>query len=382
MIINNIKENPNLKEILGKPKFEFKLDNNLIGEANIIGVSPLGGALIKVSSIIVPMMYDSNVTGNIGDELKDSIKVVQSFLKSNNYMDYKKSTNGFHIHFNTHNFKLDGFSGSLGIAMSLCSLFNNKSIDSTIAFLGALDLYGRINKVNSLSDGLNFDNSKTDTDVPVINESYEDSKLYKYIIFCGQRSGSTFGMADQNIANAIDSGPSALESSIPVYGGIADMFQAESHINNLGLISGESCVAKDSDKSLGSQAFTWDEAKYYQRFVEDQRLAENMGLVEESSVSVALRHYYEKNPIDTSYEGTLAYYSGMTKEKVIDTLDMMEGMVWIAGYDPSDLYPYKTNVIAIETKGEEKQQNVGISVETIIIPKIAYVAYRKEYNIA
>lgn len=152
MIINNIKENPDLKEILGKPKFEFKLDNNLIGEANIIGVSPLGGALIKVSSIIVPMMYDSNVTGNIGDELKDSIKVVQSFLKSNNYMDYKKSTNGFHIHFNTHNFKLDGFSGSLGIAMSLCSLFNNKSIDSTIAFLGALDLYGRINKVNSLRD--------------------------------------------------------------------------------------------------------------------------------------------------------------------------------------------------------------------------------------
>jgi hypothetical protein len=72
----------------------------------------------------------------------------------------------------------------------------------------------------------------------------------------------------------------------------------------------------------------------------------------------------------------------MTKEKVIDTLDMMEGMVWIAGYDPSDLYQYKTNVIAIETKGEEKQQNVGISVETIIIPKIAYVAYRKEYNIA
>ena len=238
------------------------------------------------------------------------------------------------------------------------------------------------NKVNNLSSGQNFDNSKTDTDVPVINENPDTSNLYRYIIFCGQRSGSTFGMADQNIANAIDSGPSALESSIPVYGGIADMFQAEKHINNLGLISGESCVAKDSDKSLGSEAFTWDEAKYYQRFVEDQRLAENMGLVEESSVSVALRHYYEKNPIDTSYEGTLAYYSGMTKEKVIDTLDMMEGMVWIAGYDPSDLYPYKTNVIAIETKGEEKQQNVGISVETIIIPKIAYVAYRKEYNIA
>lgn len=152
MIINNIKEEPNLKEILGKPKFEFKDNHNLVGEANIIGVSPLGGALIKVSSIMVPMMYDSNVTGNIGEELKDSIKVVQSYLKSNNYMDYKKSTNGIHIHFDTHKFKLDGSSGSLGIAMSLCSLFNNKQIDSNIAFLGSLDLYGRISKVASLKE--------------------------------------------------------------------------------------------------------------------------------------------------------------------------------------------------------------------------------------
>ena len=67
-------------------------------------------------------------------------------------MDYKKSTNGVHIHFNTHKFKLDGTSGSLGIAMSLVSLFNNKQIDSGVAFLGSLDLYGRINKVNYLRE--------------------------------------------------------------------------------------------------------------------------------------------------------------------------------------------------------------------------------------
>ena len=152
MIINEIKFAPDIPEILGKPKFEYKEPHNLVGETNIIGVSPLGGALIKVSSIMVPMMYDSNITGNIGDELRDSIKVVQSYLKSNNYMDYKKSTNGIHIHFNTHKFKLDGSSGSLGVAMSLCSLFNNKSIDSSIAFLGSIDLYGRVNKVARLKD--------------------------------------------------------------------------------------------------------------------------------------------------------------------------------------------------------------------------------------
>ena len=152
MIIHNVKENPNLKEILGKAKFEYQEPHNLVGESNIIGVSPYGGALIKVSSIMVPMMYDSNITGNVGEELRDSIKVVQSYLKSNNYMDYKKSTNGIHIHFNTHKFKLDGSSGSLGVAISLCSLFNNKKIDSNIAFLGSLDLYGRIIRVAKLKE--------------------------------------------------------------------------------------------------------------------------------------------------------------------------------------------------------------------------------------
>ena len=152
MIIHNVKEEPNLKDILGKAKFEYQEPHNLVGESNIIGVSPYGGALIKVSSIMVPMMYDSNITGNVGEELRDSIKVVQSYLKSNNYMDYKKSTNGIHIHFNTHKFKLDGSSGSLGVAISLCSLFNNKKIDSNIAFLGSLDLYGRIIKVAKLKE--------------------------------------------------------------------------------------------------------------------------------------------------------------------------------------------------------------------------------------
>lgn len=176
MIIHNIKEEPNLKEILGKPKFIYKEPHNLVGEANIIGVSPLGGSLIKISSIMVPMMYDSNITGNIGEELRDSIKVVQSYLKSNNYMDYKKSTNGIHIHFDTHKFKLDGSSGSLGVAMSLCSLFSNKQIPSDIAFLGSLDLYGRILKVARLRDKVitAYNNGIKMLFVPLDNKVDED----------------------------------------------------------------------------------------------------------------------------------------------------------------------------------------------------------------
>ena len=36
----------------------------------------------------------------------------------------------------------------------------------------------------------------------------------------------------------------------------------------------------------------------YQRFIEDQRLLENMGLIEKSSVTAFLEDYYEKHPLD------------------------------------------------------------------------------------
>ncbi len=152
MIIHNISSLPNFEEILGKKLYTYELKENIVGEVNLIGVTSTSGAIIKVSSIVVPLMYDSNITGNIGDTLRDSIKVVISYLKSNNYMDYKKSTNGIHINFNTNKFKLDGTSGSLGVAVSLCSLFNNKKVDSSFAFLGDLDLYGRVNKVARIKD--------------------------------------------------------------------------------------------------------------------------------------------------------------------------------------------------------------------------------------
>lgn len=153
MIINSLKEEDlDVKNILGQPINEYDIKPNLVGESNIIGLSPLGGMMIKVSSLMVPMMYDINVTGNVGDDLQDCIKIIMSHLKSNNYMDFKKSTNGIHINFSNTKFLIDGASGGLGIAAALASLINNRAIDSSIAFVGTIDLYGRVGKVSGLKE--------------------------------------------------------------------------------------------------------------------------------------------------------------------------------------------------------------------------------------
>lgn len=50
---------------------------------------------------------------------------------------------------------------------------------------------------------------------------------------------------------------------------------------------------------------------------------------------------------------------GVTKEYLAETMDMLEGFMWIADYDPSDYYPYRI----IEDKEENDADTVAINSE-------------------
>ena len=89
------------------------------------------------------------LTGNIGNNLKNSILMVLSYLRNKKYIN---EDDYFHINFNVNKYTLDGYSGGLGVASSIISLVNNKRIDKNICFIGAIDLYGRVLKVSRLRD--------------------------------------------------------------------------------------------------------------------------------------------------------------------------------------------------------------------------------------
>ena len=59
-----------------------------------------------------------------------------------------------------------------------------------------------------------------------------------------------------------------------------------------------------------------------------------------SIVTAYLEDDYEKNPIDDSFEGTLARFSGMTKDEVEDTLALIEYMQFLDEYDASERYAF------------------------------------------
>ena len=64
-----------------------------------------------------------------------------------------------------------------------------------------------------------------------------------------------------------------------------------------------------------------------------------MGLVEKSSVTAYLEEYYEKHPLDNSYEGILARRSGLTKEQVVAYLDKLDYLAKVVDYDPTNKAP-------------------------------------------
>ena len=146
MLINGIKKEPNFNVILGLPIKTNTEEELVIGQSNIIGVSPYNGATVKISSIY---SKDMILTGNIGSNLKNSILMVLSYLRNKKYIN---EDDYFHINFNVNKYTLDGYSGGLGVAASIISLVNNKRIDKNICFIGAIDLYGRVLKVSRLRD--------------------------------------------------------------------------------------------------------------------------------------------------------------------------------------------------------------------------------------
>ncbi|MBP3457381.1 MAG: AAA family ATPase [Bacilli bacterium] len=151
LVINKIKEitPSDLEIILGNKLYTNDSKTNKVGEVNIIGVTPFGGTMLKVQAAY--NNYNSlNITGNVGDKLKDAVNLCLAYLDSERLLDLKKK--GLYLNFSGSNLTIDGASGSAGIVTSILSLINDKEISSDIALIGNIDLYGNILKVSKLKE--------------------------------------------------------------------------------------------------------------------------------------------------------------------------------------------------------------------------------------
>ncbi|MBQ5811961.1 hypothetical protein IIW29_00045 [Candidatus Saccharibacteria bacterium] len=247
-------------------------------------------------------------------------------------------------------------------------------------------------EIIDILDGLGMFSGESGDGNVVIDK---DSDLAKYIRYCPGRN-SMLGTPDLNIKNEITSGTStgnsAVDGAIGGFPGIGEgltILTEEIARANIGYISGKSCI--DQGGSSTAMAYTgegnvkltasvggtvaegnnWNLAKYYQRFIEDQSLAESMGLIEKSAVSVYLDEYYKENPLDNSFEGLLARYSGLDKETVSDMLDVIAYYNYIDSYDASERYAFGAPVVdegerVLNLENEYVMDGTSVALEGVV----------------
>lgn len=213
----------------------------------------------------------------------------------------------------------------------------------------------------------NFEDAEVDN--PAIKD---DSELGKYIVACTLRD-SQYGVKDSAVTSWIENptGNTTVNALIdagtgliPIAGNLYDLAQQSAENGNMKWNVGQACIQNEEVNP------DWAHYKYFAQYIEDQTLMEASGIVDESQVSAFVNRYYEQNPLDTSYEGTIARYTGMTKDEVENTIALAEYINFLGEYDPTRMYPTPVEDKVVEISIEQpmfKKENVEVALVRYVV---------------
>lgn len=140
----------NIREYLG-PKKIFREDiphKDEIGIVTGLAYTASGGEVLPVEATIMPGKGVHEMTGHLGDVMKESISTAISYLRANsekydfNSEIFKK--NDIHLHFPAAATPKDGPSAGVSIITSVFSLIKNQKVKHNVAMTGEISLRGRV----------------------------------------------------------------------------------------------------------------------------------------------------------------------------------------------------------------------------------------------
>lgn len=166
IILENKKEKisvttQNLKTFLHKSIFEIEESSGIdkIGVVNGLAWTSVGGDVLKIEAIKIRGKGVLELTGNLGDVMKESAKIALSTDK--NYIDKKFKTKeqiynryDIHIHVPEGATPKDGPSAGIAMACAIMSVFLDKKVDSKMAMTGELTLSGEVLPIGGLKEKL------------------------------------------------------------------------------------------------------------------------------------------------------------------------------------------------------------------------------------
>ncbi|MBO7126889.1 endopeptidase La [bacterium] len=147
----------NIKNYLGVEKYS----EDAIGKEPEIGVvnglawTPYGGTVLKIEAIKYAGKGGIEVTGSLGDVMKESVKIAASYIRAlfskNKIVDdevWDKSI--LHIHFPDGATPKDGPSAGGAISLAIASLMSGIAVNPKVAMTGEVSLKGKILKIGGL----------------------------------------------------------------------------------------------------------------------------------------------------------------------------------------------------------------------------------------
>ncbi len=148
----------NLEKFLGIKKFrvDYANENDEIGIATGLAWTSVGGVTLSIEVNIMPGNGKLELTGHLGDVMKESAKAAISFIRSvckeiKISEDFYEK-NDIHIHVPEGATPKDGPSAGITLATAMASALSGVPVDRTVAMTGEITLRGRVLPIGGLKE--------------------------------------------------------------------------------------------------------------------------------------------------------------------------------------------------------------------------------------
>ena len=147
-----------VEKILGPVKFDKESSNEINPPGVVIGLAwtPVGGDVLYIETSLSKGKGNLQLTGNLGDVMKESVSTALTYLKSNSARldlspEVFENTN-IHVHVPEGAIPKDGPSAGITMLTSLASAFTGRRVKQHFAMTGEITLRGKVLPVGGIKE--------------------------------------------------------------------------------------------------------------------------------------------------------------------------------------------------------------------------------------
>ncbi|MBI1425310.1 MAG: endopeptidase La [Gammaproteobacteria bacterium] len=149
-----------LEDYLGVKRFRFGLadEKDQVGQVTGLAWTEVGGDLLTIETAIMPGKGKHNITGQLGDVMKESIQAAMTVVRSRSKVlgispdIFEKSD--IHVHVPEGAIPKDGPSAGIGMCTALVSVLTGIPVKADVAMTGEITLRGEVLPIGGLKEKL------------------------------------------------------------------------------------------------------------------------------------------------------------------------------------------------------------------------------------